>query len=595
MELFFSALLSGLLTGLVAAGVTLAIERLGGQVGGVIGSSPTTVVVVSLSFATRMSGFDLRAAMFAVAPAMLNNAAFLGTWLFLPRKLPVAWSKGRKVAALVGASLIVWFLGACTIVLLNRNKEERSIDNVVLSGYVCMALQAAIGLAACFTPLPAPKGANKVGLATLAARGAAAAAAVFVSVLVSAVDDFAAGVASCFPAIFMTSMVSLWIAQGSGVPSGAIGPLILGSVSVPFYAIVFSLMVTRPGEHDGSDPAPATEGWSDDRHAVYPPLAALVTWALSVVCVCIPVALFLRWRRQQSPPAASASADSSAPAPGAVKLDDADGSATHTSAPAASVVPDGVVAIDGSGMGHQALHKQDSTDAIVGVVGAGSFSAAAAHAGHPGHHDHHDRRDAYAAASFSSAAARLNSTQFHSVPLVAAGTNNGQHQFQHQQVAKAGKQAPVQAVPPSALAQGNLAVAGASAAAGAVSAEWEPSGSFGLGGDEVDAASGEAWASGAPEVIAVVGFTPVPPSVPSEVASVSPQVAAPPVPFVSESRGHFDASVSQADPWGTVPSGVAAAAADSIAGTTASPAVADPWASPSRADPWGTTEATPSR
>lgn len=568
MELFFAALLSGLLTGLVAAGVTLAIERLGGQLGGVIGSSPTTVVVVSLSFATRMTGMDLKAAMFAVAPAMLNNAAFLGTWLFLPRKLPASWSTGRKVAALVGASLVVWFLGALTIVSLNRNKDERNIDNIVLWGYVCMALQAAIGLAACFTPLPAPKGTNKVGIATLVARGAAAAAAVFASVLVSAVDDFAAGVASCFPAIFMTSMVSLWLAQGSGVPSGAIGPLILGSVSVPFYSIVYALIVTRPGERDGAEPAPPA-GWNDDRHAVYPPLAALITWALSVVCICIPVSLFLRWRRQQSQPQAPAAdaaaatagaADGAAPAAGAVKLHDGD----------SDTVPAGAVAMEGGIADLRALHKQDSTDAIVGFVGAGAFSAAAAHAGH--HHPEH----AAQAASFSAGAGKLNSTVFHSVPLVPSAAAPAQAPAH---TGKTPRQAPMQAVSAPAVAAPEAPFAASSQRYGF---EAEPA---------VDSEAGDGYgygygagAAAEPEVIAVAGAgmsSPLP--LPSAAPAAGYGSSAP-----SAAEMPSDAGVaSSAGAWG-------AHVADAVSPAAAAGAAADPWGSHggASADPWGEPVAT---
>ena len=45
-----------------------------------------------------------------------------------------------------------------------------------------------------------------------------------------------AGLASVFPAIFLTSMVALWLAQGPTVPQGAAGPMMLGGASVAVYA-----------------------------------------------------------------------------------------------------------------------------------------------------------------------------------------------------------------------------------------------------------------------------------------------------------------------------------------------------------------------
>ena len=48
---------------------------------------------------------------------------------------------------------------------------------------------------------------------------------------------FLAGLAAVFPAIFLTTMVSLWMSQGEAVQIGAVGPMMLGSGSVSFYAV----------------------------------------------------------------------------------------------------------------------------------------------------------------------------------------------------------------------------------------------------------------------------------------------------------------------------------------------------------------------
>jgi hypothetical protein len=39
-------------------------------------------------------------------------------------------------------------------------------------------------------------------------------------VLVSKWSDVLAGIFACFPAIFLTTMVSLWISQGEAMPTG---------------------------------------------------------------------------------------------------------------------------------------------------------------------------------------------------------------------------------------------------------------------------------------------------------------------------------------------------------------------------------------
>jgi hypothetical protein len=44
MEIIYQAILSGFFAGIVASGVSLLIEKLGGRIGGIIGSSPTTMI-----------------------------------------------------------------------------------------------------------------------------------------------------------------------------------------------------------------------------------------------------------------------------------------------------------------------------------------------------------------------------------------------------------------------------------------------------------------------------------------------------------------------------------------------------------------------
>ena len=43
----------------------------------------------------------------------------------------------------------------------------------------------------------------------------------------------ASSVDAVFPAIFTIIMVATWLAQGAQVPTGAVGPMMLGTLSVP--------------------------------------------------------------------------------------------------------------------------------------------------------------------------------------------------------------------------------------------------------------------------------------------------------------------------------------------------------------------------
>ena len=61
-----------------------------------------------------------------------------------------------------------------------------------------------------------------------------------------------AGLASVFPAIFLTTMVALWLAQGADVPTGAAGPMMLGGSSVAMYSLIAPWALPEYGIYVGS-------------------------------------------------------------------------------------------------------------------------------------------------------------------------------------------------------------------------------------------------------------------------------------------------------------------------------------------------------
>lgn len=275
-DLALTALLSGALAGVVAIAVTIAIERFGGIVGGVLASSPTTIIPASIGLASRLSGDGVVAAMFSIPPGMLVNAGFLLVWRLLPPRLPAGWPLWKRLAAMITVSLSVWGVGAAVIVGSNIKKSD-SVSAIVTVGSLCTAGLIATGLCACWTPPDAPKGAKKVTLTSYLLRGVAAFVAITTSVLLSRVNDVAAGFASTFPAIFLSTMVALWLSQGAGVPTGATGPMVLGSTSVSAYAVVFAGTA-------------GVGGWS-------PYGAAAMSYVAAISVCSLPSALYLRWRR----------------------------------------------------------------------------------------------------------------------------------------------------------------------------------------------------------------------------------------------------------------------------------------------------------
>ena len=233
-----SILLPALLAGTVAIGATMAIERWGGVVGGLLSTLPTTIVPASLGiWGGSAEPRAFAEAMAAVAPGMLLNVVFLYLWRWLPPRLPQG-SVPVRLGLMLTAAMSVWLAGAVAIVLSGQWMRASGINPVIL-GVITVVAMVAFGLFATWTPRPAPPGNRKVARPVLLARGLLAATAIGVSVWLAAVGGpLAAGVASVFPAIFLTTMVALWLSQGVTVQGGAVGPMMLGSSSVAAYALL---------------------------------------------------------------------------------------------------------------------------------------------------------------------------------------------------------------------------------------------------------------------------------------------------------------------------------------------------------------------
>jgi hypothetical protein len=74
LELWQSAIIAGLLAGTVAIVVTRVIEFLGGVVGGILSSTPTTIIFVSLGFAATLDDIDdFKLSLFVVPMGVLGE------------------------------------------------------------------------------------------------------------------------------------------------------------------------------------------------------------------------------------------------------------------------------------------------------------------------------------------------------------------------------------------------------------------------------------------------------------------------------------------------------------------------------------------
>ena len=262
---------TAIFAGIVAILATVVIERLGGKLGGILATIPTTIVPASLGFwflSTQLPEFEN--ALWSVPAGMLLNAAFLHSWHWMPQMITVT-HRWLKLCLIVACSLSLWLVLAIISVLI----LERLIDFMPFVGISTLSIQVVYGYFASRSYRPVIKSTRKIGILALLARGIMAATAIAAATLIIALGHpILAGVASVFPAIFLTIMVSVWISQGEGFPATAVGPMMLGSTSVGAFALISI--------------------WSFP--SLGPALGSFIAWFLSLAFVSFPCAKLLQTR-----------------------------------------------------------------------------------------------------------------------------------------------------------------------------------------------------------------------------------------------------------------------------------------------------------
>ena len=256
---------------LVAVGVTVAIERWGGVVGGLLGTLPTTIVPASIGFTQQAADQQaLVNALCATPPGMLLNVGFLWLWRVLPRRIAIRATFPR-VTLLLTLTLSAWG-GFATVFVLGMDRLGSVGISMPILGGAAALLMLIAGILACSRRPPAPSAKRAVRGAVLISRGLLAGAAIGVAVwMVNVAGPIAAGVASVFPAIFLTTMVSLSLAHGDRVQVGAVGPMMLGSSSVSAYALLAAWLIPAIGLTTG----------------------AVAAWMLGVLTTTLPAWLWL--------------------------------------------------------------------------------------------------------------------------------------------------------------------------------------------------------------------------------------------------------------------------------------------------------------
>lgn len=274
--------LSALGAGCVAIFVTLVVERFGGRLGGILGTLPTTIVPASLGvWQVRALTGGYAEAMGSVVVGMVCNAAFLWTWRFGPPHLQ-ALSRGAQGLALTALSLGLWSIlaGAWSLGLHGEGGWLDELPGLAV-GLTALGVQVGLGLAVTWHEIPAPRARQPVTTRQILVRGGFAASAIGVATWIAAVGHpVLAGMVSVFPAIFLTTMLSLFLAHGEALPAGAVGPMMLGSAAVSVYALLSIGLFPLVG----------------------PALGAALSWIGAVLLASLPAAAWLRARAVRSTP-----------------------------------------------------------------------------------------------------------------------------------------------------------------------------------------------------------------------------------------------------------------------------------------------------
>ena len=118
-------ILYGVFAGLVAILVTVAIERFGGFIGGVLGTIPSTIIPAAAGVYAIEGEESLIASMSVVPIGMLINGMFLGVWIVFPKYIN---KTNLKLPITILISLCTWAVLAFISLLIARQVTDGMIS-----------------------------------------------------------------------------------------------------------------------------------------------------------------------------------------------------------------------------------------------------------------------------------------------------------------------------------------------------------------------------------------------------------------------------------------------------------------------------------
>lgn len=245
MQLFIiiTSVVSAIAAGSASVAATVFIEKMGGSVGGVIASSPSTIVIFGIATAVTAATSDNLVTILYMSPVgLFGDALFLWLWRVLPPTQFIRRVGGKyaQAALMTAVSLGFWMAFAIAMIyaiepLLDIGVPSRAI------GASFWALNVILGLyTVLFCYIPPLAGTHSAPAIAYASRFLLGACCIGVAVGISSINTVAGGIGSMFPNTFLVSMLTLCLSHGHALPQSAVGPLMLGSVSSPVFAAVMA-------------------------------------------------------------------------------------------------------------------------------------------------------------------------------------------------------------------------------------------------------------------------------------------------------------------------------------------------------------------
>lgn len=186
-------------------------------------------------------------------------------------KLPQELKKWIKLFLLIGTVLSYWFIMSTFILVVLERVANIKLWIIALSSSIIHLIFGSVVIY--LRPSKTHEASKKISWYIILVRGIFASLTIFTGSIISRTYPEVGGFVSCFPAIYLTTMISMWISHGENIASGATGPMILGSISVSLFSISWALLYPLIG-------------WIT---------TTIVSYGISIVFISIPITILLRY------------------------------------------------------------------------------------------------------------------------------------------------------------------------------------------------------------------------------------------------------------------------------------------------------------